>query len=222
MWGKTTRRRGAGLAAMVAATLVAPLGQAQTPKDRVVDSAGYHSPQDRARKIREGGSIEEMAARLSDPDPSERLAAIKSLVGSGDPEVKEYLVASLDDVDPRVQVAAIDGLVQLRASETSPVLAQQLFLKGVSNGVRKRVLLALAKIGDPVEARSILDFARETPDADLRATALYTLGEIGDASIRTDLEDFANRQTDANSKRVAAEALAKIASRVPTGSTAAK
>jgi HEAT repeat protein len=215
---KTARRRSAGLATVVAAALLAPLARAQIPKDRVVDSAGYHSPQERARKARDGASVEEMSARLSDPDPAERLAAVRSLVGSGDPEVKDHLVRSLDDADPRVQVAAIDGLAQLRASDASPALAQRLFLKGASKGVRERILSALARIGDPVAARSILDFARDTPDADLRASALYALGEIGDASIRPDLEDFANRQTDPNSKRIATEALAKIASRSPTES----
>ena len=217
MSDKTSRRRRVGLTALIAMTLAVSPGRAQTSKDAAVDSARGHSVQDRLRKAKVGATAEEKDARLSDPDPIQRLAAVKSLAESGDPEAKDYLVRSLDDADPRVAAAAIDGLVELRATDASLALSQRLFLKGVAQSVRERILSALARIGDPAAARSILDFASQTPDADLRGTALYAIGEIGDASIQTDLRDLADRQTDPRSRRVAAEALAKIANRSPTG-----
>jgi HEAT repeat protein len=218
MLDETNRRRRAGWTALIAMTLTVSPARAQTPRDAGVDSARGHSMQDRVRRARDSGSADERDARLSDPDPSQRLAAVKSLAESGDPEAKDYLVKSLDDADPRVAAAAVDGLVELRATDASLALSQRLFLKGVAKAVRERILSALARIGDPAAARSILDFASQTPDADLRGTALYAIGEIGDASIQTDLRDLADRQTDPSSKRIAADALAKIASRSQAGS----
>jgi HEAT repeats/PBS lyase HEAT-like repeat len=213
MANETNRRRRAGLTALVVTTLAVSPGWAQAPRDAGVDSARGHSVQDRFRKARDGGSVEETGARLSDPDPKQRLAAVKSLAESGDPQATDFLVKSLDDTDPRVAAAAIDGLVVLRATDASQALSQRLFLKGVANAVRERILSALARIGDPAAAHSILDFARETPDEDLRRAALYAIGAIGDSSIQTDLRDLADRQTDPSSKRIAADALAKIANR---------
>jgi HEAT repeat protein len=211
------RRRTSGAALVVAGVLTASFARAQLSTDTGMSSGRGHSIEDRARKAQEGVTIEEMAARLSEADPAERMAALRALSQRGGPEAKNYLVQSLDDPDPRVQAIAIEGLVRLHASDTSSALAQRLFLKGVPKEVRERILAALARIGDPATARSILDFARETPDPDLRGTALYAIGEIGDPSIRPDLQSLADRQTDPKTQRIAVEALAKIARRSPSG-----
>jgi HEAT repeat protein len=209
------RTRGAALIVGLAGISAASMAWAQLSTDTGISSGRGYSVQDRVRKAQEGATIEEMVARLSDADPTERLAAIRGLTQKGGPEAKNYLVESLDDSDPRVQAMAIDGLVRLRAGDTSPALAQRLFLKGVPREVRMRILSALARIGEPATARSILDFARETSDPELRGTALYAIGEIADPSIRPDLQGLADRETDPKTRRVAAEALAKIARRAP-------
>lgn len=219
MPSKTVTHRSTCLAVVLGGVLAASVGRAQLSTESGASSARGHSLEERTRKVRDGATVEEIAARLSDADPAERVGAVKSLTQTGSPEVKNYLIESLDDTDPRVQAAAIDGLVRLRARDASPALAQRLFLKGNPKAVRERILSALARIGEPATARSILDFARETPDAELRATAFYAVGEIGDPSIRADLEKMAERESDEATRRVATDALAKIARRASSRET---
>ena len=47
------------------------------------------------------------------------------------------------------KVKAIEYLGNMRATDATPALAQQLFLRDVHAGVKKKVLIALGKIGGP-------------------------------------------------------------------------
>ena len=81
-----------------------------------------------------GGSIDEFARQMNSDDPAERLKGVKSMSESTDPKAVEYLVQALGDPDMRVKAKAIDSCGNLRATDATPVLIQQLFLRGTDAG----------------------------------------------------------------------------------------
>jgi len=118
-----------------------------------------------------GGSIDEFARDLRSEDPADRLKGVKSLSESTDPKAVEYLVQALGDADMRVKAKAIDACGNVRAADATPVLIQQLFLRGTDPEVKQRILAALGKIGDQRAAKPIQEFLGRDLDHATRGTA---------------------------------------------------
>ena len=91
---------------------------------------------------------------------------------SNDPKAVEYLVQALGDPDMRVKAKAIDACGNLRATDATPVLIQQLFLRGTDAEVKQRILAALGKIGDGRAAKPIQEFLSRDLDHATRGTAI--------------------------------------------------
>jgi HEAT repeat protein len=157
-----------------------------------------------------GGSIEEFAKQMDSEDPAERLKGVKSMSEATDPKAVEYLVQALGDPDMRVKAKAIDSCGNLRAADSTPVLIQQLFLRGTDAEVKQRILAALGKIGDARAAKPIQEFLSRDLDHATRGTAVFALGDIGDPDSLEFLETIERTEPHPTIKRIAREAEAKI------------
>jgi HEAT repeat protein len=189
------------LAATFAALFGASTARAQISADQV------RQRYDRQTK---GGSIEEFARDLRSEDPAERLKGVKSLSESTDPKAVEYLVQALGDADMRVKAKAIDACGNVRAADATPVLIQQLFLRGTDPEVKQRLLAALGKIGDQRAAKPIQEFLGRDLDHATRGTAIYALGDVGDPESLEFLQTLERTEPHPTLKRLAREAQAKI------------
>ena len=195
------RRTVAYLCAAALAAAAARAASAQISADQV------RQRYDRQTK---GGSIEEFARQMNSEDPAERLKGLKSMSESTDPKAIEYLVQSLGDSDMRIKAKAIDACGNLRATDATPVLIQQLFLRGTDPEVKQRILAALGKIGDARAAKPIQEFLSRDLDHATRGTAIFALGEVGDTESVEFLETLERTEPHPTIKRIAREAQAKI------------
>lgn len=157
-----------------------------------------------------GSSIEEFARQIDSEDAAERLKGVKSMSESNDPKAVEYLVQALGDSDMRVKAKAIDACGNLRAADATPVLIQQLFLRGTDPEVKQRLLAALGKIGDQRAAKPIEEFLGRDLDQPTKGTAIYALGDIGDPGSLDFLVTIERTEPHPTIKRIAREAQAKI------------
>ena len=157
-----------------------------------------------------GGSIDEFARQMDSDDPAERLKGVKSMSEATDPKAVEYLVQALGDPDMRVKAKAIDACGNLRAADATPVLIQQLFLRGTDAEVKQRILAALGKIGDVRASKPIQEFLSRDLDHATRGTAVYALGDIGDPDSIEFLQNLERTEPHPTIKRIAREAQAKI------------
>ncbi len=151
---------------------------------------------DRVNKQRKGANITEWVRRLSNDRPETRLEAVKSLGDSKDPKAIEHLLGATADVDIRVKIKAIEYLGDLRATDATPILVQQLFLREVNLGVKQKVLIALGKIGDPRGAEPIMEFLKRDLDEPTTGVALFALREVGNDSTLAFLDDFSDDFSD--------------------------
>jgi len=168
----------------------------------------------RMDRKKKGANITEWVRRLRSDRPETRLEAVKSLGDSKDPKAIQHLMASTEDVDIRVKVKAIEYLGNLRATDATPILAQQLFLRDVHPAVKKRVLVALGKIGDQRGAEPIMDFLRRNLDVPTKGTALFALREVGNDSVLTFLDDFARSDPSPPIRQLATQAADDIRHRL--------
>jgi HEAT repeat protein len=187
--------------AVAGLSLVAPAARGQISADQV------RQRYDRQTK---GGSIDEFARQINSEDAAERLKGVKSMSESNDPKAVEYLVQALGDSDMRVKAKAIDACGNLRAADATPVLIQQLFLRGTDPEVKQRLLAALGKIGDPRAAKPIEEFLGRDLDQPTKGTAIYALGDIGDPSSLDFLVTLERTEPHPTIKRIARDAQAKI------------
>jgi HEAT repeat protein len=157
-----------------------------------------------------GGSLEEFARQMNSDDPLERLQGVRSLSESNDPGAVAYLVQALGDPDMRVKAKAIDACGTLRAVDATPVLVQQLFLRGTEPEVKRRLLAALGKIGDPRAAKPVMEFLGRDLDHATRGTAIFALGEIGAPESLELLQTVERTEPHPTLKRLAREAQAKV------------
>lgn len=194
----TTRHR---LLVLLAALAVAAPAAAQISADQV------RQRYDRQTK---GSSIEEFARQMDSDDPLERLGGVKSMSESTDPGAIAYLVQALGDSDMRVKAKAIDACGNLRASDATPVLIQQLFLRSTDPEVKQRILAALGKIGDQRAAKPIMEFLGRDLDHATRGTAIFALGDIGDPETLEFLQTAERTEPHPTLKRLALEAQAKV------------
>ncbi len=157
-----------------------------------------------------GSEIEEWARQLRDDDPVLRLEAVKQLAKQKDEKAIQYLIEATADEDLRVRLKAIESLGDVHASAATPILVQSLYLSDSKPWLKKRVLVALGKIGDARAARPIADFLSRDSDVATLGTAIFALGEIGDKSALDELEKIAHSPPAPSLGRVARDAIAKI------------
>lgn len=169
---------------------------------------------DRMTKQRKGANITEWVRRLSNDRPETRLEAVKSLGNSKDPKAIEHLLGATADVDIRVKIKAIEYLGELRATDATPVLVQQLFLRDVNAGVKQKVLIALGKIGDPRGAEPIMEFLKRDLDEPTTGVALFALREVGNDDTLAFLDHFSNDGASPALRRLALEAAQNIRHRL--------
>lgn len=169
---------------------------------------------DRINRQKKGANITEWVRRLHNDRPETRLDAVKSLGDSKDPKAIEHLLYATADVDIRVKVKAIEYLGNLRATDATPVLVQQLFLRDVGPGVKQKILVALGKIGDPRGAEPIMEFLKRKIDLPTRATALFALREVGNDRILAFLDDLSHNEPSPPLRQLAADAAVNIRHRL--------
>lgn len=169
---------------------------------------------DRINRRQKGANLTEWVRRLSNDRPETRLEAVKSLGNSKDPKAIEHLLGATADVDIRVKIKAIEYLGELRATDATPVLVQQLFLRDVNTGVKQKVLIALGKIGDPRGAQPIMEFLKRDLDEPTTGVALFALREVGNDSVLAFLEDFSRTEPSPDLRRLASEAAKTIRHRL--------
>ncbi len=161
-----------------------------------------------------GPEIEEVVRRLANDRPETRMAAVKSLGEMQNPKVVDYLLNATADSDIRVKVKAIEYLGKMRATDATTALAQQLFLRDVHTGVKKKVLIALGKIGDPRGATPIIEFMSRDLDEPTLGTALFALKEVGTEDVLTFLDEFSRIEESVQLRRLAADAAMDIRTRL--------
>ena len=176
--------------------------------------------QQRYNEAKKGKSIDEWTKRLNDPDPAQRLEAVKSLGESGQPEAIEYLIQATGDPAEAVKIKAIDYLGKLRATDATQVLVQKLFMRDVEPSLKQRVLVALGRMGDTKAGQPISEFLKQDTDPVISGTAVFALGEIGDAGVIPHLEQMQRSATDPHLARLAGEAIQKIRLRISPASVA--
>jgi HEAT repeat protein len=175
--------------------------------------------QQRYKEAQKGKSINEWTKKLNDPDPQERLEAVKSLGESGQPEAIEYLIQATGDPDDGVKIKALDYLGKLRATDATQVLVQKLFLRDTPTPMKQRILVTLGRMGDSKAAPPITEFLNHDDPA-MEGTAVFALGEIGDAATVPKLEALRARTTDPHLEQLTGEAIAKIRLRLTPASVA--
>jgi len=139
---------------------------------------------------------------------------VKSLGDSKDPKAIEHILSATADVDIRVKVKAIEYLGNLRATDATPVLVQQLFLREVNPAVKRKVLIALGKIGDPRGAEPIMEFLKRNLDPLTKGTALFALREVGNDSVLAFLDNFSHAESSPPLRQLATEAAEDIRHRL--------
>jgi HEAT repeat protein len=169
---------------------------------------------DRLNKKSKGANIQEWVRRLKNDNPDTRLEAVKSLGNSKDPKAIEHLVQATADADIRVKVKAIDYLGTLKATDATPVLIQQLFLREVGPGIKQKVLVALGKIGDPRGAEPVIEFLKRNLDPQTKGTAIFALREVGNDSTLPFLDNLSRAEPSPPLRRLAAEAAENIRHRL--------
>ena len=169
---------------------------------------------DRMNRKQKGANIQEWVRRLKNDRPETRLEAVKSLGDSKDPKAIEHLMNATADLDIRVKIKAIDYLGNLKATDATPVLIQQLFLRDVGLGVKQKVLVALGKIGDPRGAEPIMEFLKRDLDTRMKGTALFALRDVGNDTTLPFLDNLAHSEQFPPLRRLAAEAAQDIRHRL--------
>lgn len=182
--------------------------------ERVGSQLSGDRARDRVNRQKKGVNIQEWVRRLKNDRPETRLEAVKSLGDSKDPKAIEHLMNATADVDIRVKIKAIDYLGTLKATDATPVLIQQLFLRDVGMGVKQKVLVALGKIGDPRGADPIVEFLKRKLDPQTKGTALFALREVGNDNVLSYLDTIARTDTSPPLRRLAAEAAEDIRHRL--------
>ena len=189
------------------------MGQGARLGSRLTRDSRMRLRQDKQKKG-SGPELEEVIRRLGNDRPETRMGAVKSLGEMKNPKTIDYLLNATADADIRVKVKAIEYLGNMRATDATPALAQQLFLRDVHTGVKKKVLIALGKIGDPRGAMPIMEFLRRNLDEPTKGTALFALKEVGTEDVLTFLDEFSRVEESVPLRRLAADAAMDIRHRL--------
>ncbi len=190
-----------GVSAALTALVVATPAAAQISSQQV---------RERYDKNTKSVNTENFARAIESDDPMKRLEGIKSLTSLKDDRALEYLLQALGDSDVRVKAKAIDTCGNLRATDATPVLIQQLFLRGTDPAVEQRILAALGKIGDPRAARPIMEYLQRDLDQAARGTAIFALGDLAAPESLDMLAEIERTDPDPTLQRLAREAASKV------------
>ncbi len=191
-----------------------PHAQFLSQGERIGSQMSGNRANDRVNSKQKGANINEWVRRLNNDRPETRLEAVKSLGNSADPKVIAHLVNATADIDVRVKIKAIEYLGILRATDATPILAQQLFLRATHMGVKKKVLIALGKIGDPRGAGPIMEFLRRDLEEHTEGVALYALRDVGNEQVLNFLDLYVEAASSQPIKTLAARAATDIRSRL--------
>ncbi len=189
------------------------MGQGMRLGNSLTRNSRMRLRQDKQQKGK-GPELEEIIRRLGNDRPETRMDAVKSLGEMKNPKTIDFLLNATADADIRVKVKAIEYLGNMRATDATPALAQQLFLRDVHAGVKKKVLVALGKIGDPRGATPIMEFLRRKLDEPTKGTALFALKEVGTEDVLTFLDEFSRVEESVPLRRLAADAAMDIRHRL--------
>lgn len=159
--------------------------------------------------------ISEEINKLRSEDPEERLEGARALGESDHPKAIQYLLGAASDSDLRVRLKAVDELGNRMATEATPLLVQQLFLRDTEPIVEQHILAALGKIRDPRSTRPICEFLARDLDPSTRGTAIFALGEIGDNQALDVLTEMAANGSDPTVCQLANDAVRKINHKTP-------
>jgi HEAT repeat protein len=212
---RRSEARSAVLIALAIAALPTPAAVAQgIPLDTGSARAGAR---DKYGKPQATQKLDDNVRKLNGDDPEERLEAIKGLgeLADGEKKAVDYLLQAANDPEPRIRLKAIDTLGSVKAKDATPLLVQQLFLRGTDLKTKQHILAALGKIGDARATRPIVDFLARDVDPAVRGNAIFALGDIGDRAALPPLEALAENQQDTVLRPLAQEAVRKIRERPP-------
>lgn len=202
-------------AALLSLTAPSPsYGQFVGQGERIGNQLSGDRVRDRMNRKQKGATLTEWVRRLQNDRPETRLEAVKSLGDSKDPKAIEYLMSATADTDIRVKNKAIEYLGNLRATDATPVLVQQLFLREVSTGIKHKILVALGKIGDPRGAAPIMEFLKRRLDHNVKAVAIRALSDVGNDSVLSFLDEISHTETSQPLRRLAADAAVSIRHRL--------
>src|SRR5207247_9142989 len=157
--------------------------------------------------------LSDSVRKLKSDDLHARLDAHATLGQIDDPKATEALVAAASDLDMRVRIKAIDALGHVKATDATPLLVQQLFMRDTELGTKQRILASLGKIGDTRATGPIMDILARNADPALRGNAIFALGDIGDPAALPALEALAKDGEDPILRSLAAEALREMRAR---------
>lgn len=200
-----------GPAMLLAFGMVLPVAaRAQAPGDTT--PGGLGRLRDRYKTPQQSQKLDENLRKLRSDDPEKRLEGLRGLGEVNDKKAVEQLVAATNDPDMRIRIKAIDVLGQVKASEATPLLVQQLFMRDTDLGTKQRILACLGKIGDPRATPPLVDFLSRDIDLATRGNAIFALGEIGDRAALPSLGLIAEGEEPAL-RSLAQEAIRKIKER---------
>jgi hypothetical protein len=182
--------------------------------ERVGNQLSGDRVRDRVNRQQKGANITEWVRRLKNDRPETRLEAVKSLGTSKDPKAIEHLMTATADTDIRVKNKAIEYLGNLRATDATPILVQQLFLRDVSQGIKHKILVALGKIGDPRGAEPIMEFLKRRLDMNVKAVAIRALSDVGNDNVLAFLDDVSRTDPSQPLRQLAADAAVSIRHRL--------
>jgi HEAT repeat protein len=201
------------LVRLVAAAVLLPVvAGAQVPFEAGGGDAARSSTRlrDRYRSPQNNQKLDDNVRKLRSDDPEKRLEGLKGFGEMNEPRAIEYLVAAANDPDMRIRIKAIDILGNIKATDATPLLIQQLFMRDTDLGTKQRILACLGKIGDERATKPILDFLARDVDPAVQGNAIFALGDIGDPTAVPSLEAIARNGHDERLRALAQDSIRKI------------
>jgi HEAT repeat protein len=160
-------------------------------------------------------TIKDAKRKIQDADPRVRVEGLEKLRDIDSPDVNEILFRGLSDPDVRVRIKAIDVLGARGVTQAVPMMTQELFLRETPAIEKLHLVAALGRIGDSQGTLPVLEYLKQTTDAQSRGTAVFALGEIGDPRANDALIRILNNDQSPMVRRLAQEALEKIDGELP-------
>jgi HEAT repeat protein len=200
------------LARLAAVAVLLPIAAAAQVPFEAGGGDGQRSTRlrDRYRSPQNSQKLDDNVRKLRSDDPEKRLEALKGFGEMNEPRAIEYLVAAANDPDMRIRIKAIDTLGNIKATDATPLLIQQLFMRDTDLGTKQRILACLGKIGDERATKPILDFLARDVDPAVQGNAIFALGDIGDPTALPALETIARDGRDERLRALAQDSIRKI------------
>ncbi len=161
-------------------------------------------------------SIRDAKRKFADADPRVRVQGLEGLRFVDSMDANEILFRGISDPDVRVRIKAIDVLGARGVADAVPIMSQELFLRETPAVEKLHLVASLGRIGDQRGAMPIINYLKETDDADSRGTAVYALGEIGDPAANDSLIQIVSNDPSPKVRKLAREAIEKIDGELPS------